>query len=490
MPHDILSNEQLEELLEELIGVVLSSRRTADDIAAQLAVFPRTQQDFVLRWVKVVAASNAELAYQFAQRAAAALTRANTADIEAWAVHAMDVFDRGGLHAAVAHLNDFEAFIHQRKIMAAGLPFNEVVGVLRNFLQGLPGRTLKLDGSAQVYTDTESVFLAPVAGLFQSREDNFRWYKACAVAMWAQSYYGTWNVAWNEVIARYPDPQRALCALHALELVRLDACLARDLPGVHRDMMRLRTLRTETLDLTFDPALMAQLRMQHTSVTDSLSLLPQAYAAAWRVSVCYQGEMLPERVMATRAARIAREKNALRLALAKLSADAQRPATKPIEMGGDSAQPQRFRAVRSAPEAPDDFTFELQLDGQPMIPPDDVQSLVASIIQDLGQVPEDYLVAAGDGPYDAAHQAAPRDPRDVWKGTYHEEGAHFYPEWDCERQQYRKNWAVLRELDGHPLWDDFPAAHLAQVSRGGAATAAQFRSLARRRKSAKAPERR
>jgi hypothetical protein len=71
----------------------------------------------------------------------------------------------------------------------------------------------------------------------------------------------------------------------------LDACVARELPGVHRDLLRLRALRSEASDLTFSPV----------SVTDSLALLPQACAAALRVSVCYQGELLPERVGAIRA---------------------------------------------------------------------------------------------------------------------------------------------------------------------------------------------
>jgi nitric oxide reductase NorD protein len=43
----------------------------------------------------------------------------------------------------------------------------------------------------------------------------------------------------------------------------------------------------------------------------------------------------------------------------------------------------------------------------------------------------------------------------VWKGTYHEEGAFLYNEWDYERQNYRKNWTVLRELDVSPVEDGF-----------------------------------
>ena len=38
----------------------------------------------------------------------------------------------------------------------------------------------------------------------------------------------------------------------------------------------------------------------------------------------------------------------------------------------------------------------------------------------------------------------------MWKGTYHEEGAFLYNEWDYKRNGYRKSWCVLRELDVTP----------------------------------------
>jgi hypothetical protein len=85
----------------------------------------------------------------------------------------------------------------------------------RHSLQGLLGRTFKPDSAAPIYTDTESIFLAPVAALFQYCDDNFRRFKACAVTLWAQSYYHIWNVAWDEALASFPDPQCALSALQA-----------------------------------------------------------------------------------------------------------------------------------------------------------------------------------------------------------------------------------------------------------------------------------
>jgi nitric oxide reductase NorD protein len=79
-----------------------------------------------------------------------------------------------------------------------------------------------------------------------------------------------------------------------------------------------------------------------------------------------------------------------------------------------------------------------------------------SILQDLGEIPDDYLVAAGDGEYDADYlKEEELSPDDVWSGTYHEEGAFLYNEWDFLRQHYRKNWCAVREKTVKPVYDDF-----------------------------------
>jgi nitric oxide reductase NorD protein len=88
-----------------------------------------------------------------------------------------------------------------------------------------------------------------------------------------------------------------------------------------------------------------------------------------------------------------------------------------------------------------------------------VKQLLTSIQLDWGEVPAEFLVPAGDGEYDPAlYTKEEKDPDEVWQGTYHEEGAHLYHEWDHGRQHYRKNWCVLREKPVRPVYDDFVAS--------------------------------
>jgi nitric oxide reductase NorD protein len=124
-----------------------------------------------------------------------------------------------------------------------------------------------------------------------------------------------------------------------------------------------------------------------------------------------------------------------------------------VNEAGEVRLPFELRTVESDEEARG-VVFEMQLDGKPIAPPDDVKGTMASIFQDLGEIPEEYLYAAGDGVYHA-EAIEERSVEDVWKGTYHEEGAFLYNEWDYERQNYRKNWTVLRELDVSPVEDGF-----------------------------------
>ena len=88
---------ELERRLEELVGAVLSSRRSAAAPARELAAQSRPLQDFVLRWAAVAAKSSPELAFQFAGLAARAVGELGYAGAERWLLAAIDVYDREGL---------------------------------------------------------------------------------------------------------------------------------------------------------------------------------------------------------------------------------------------------------------------------------------------------------------------------------------------------------------------------------------------------------
>ncbi len=443
--------------LEERLDSYMVSLGAAEEPSRALAEFPRETQDFVLRCAAMVSRTSSGMAFNFVAHVCGALRLMNEAGVEAWLLYCMDIYDTRGLHPAVAAFKDVENFAREYKARSTGLPLDDVVNVLEGFVHGLNGRRLKIEAGEQVYTDTETLFLPATISRFAERDANFQLYKAMVVHLWAQTWYGTWRESIPEALARYAEYDRALSCFHALETLRLDALIGRDLPGVHRQMMALRADRPLPEESAWQHA-RERLSVPGATPRDSLALVAALIEATPADTVPYQGVLKPIQVAKVRTARIEADKQAFRLGLLKM----QNELEKTRDAGDAEDEPAEVPAVTDklelrevkSDDSADGFVYEIELDGRPLPVPDNVRGTMASIMQDLGEIPEDYLQAAGDGAYFAG-DTGERSAEDVWKGTYHEEGAFIYNEWDYERQNYRKNWAVLRELDVHPSHDDF-----------------------------------
>ncbi|HYP67310.1 MAG TPA: nitric oxide reductase activation protein [Thiobacillaceae bacterium] len=446
-----LTVEEITRLLEAWLDVEFSFHKV-DGLAATIATQDREVQDFVLGWVRRIATTNIQVSYEFAQRAVAALDQFDRRVIESWALHATDSFDRSGLAAAlkvIREVENFEALRHQR---VNGVHLAEHQTVLLNFLHGLSGRQLKLEAGDGAYTDSETLFLPAVLAQLDTMEDNFILAKALVALMWAQTRFGSFRPDFS-VFGRYPDPHRACVAFNTLEGLRLEGYLADELPGLYRDLQGLKQKYLKTVLPAGWQALRDRLAAPHATIEDALALLDQAYALAPLPASPFHPELRIDAVHACLAARKEREKILLRVKLAELAAEVRKhhPAA-------DDAESAQFELSEPEEDKPFVQGMELSLDGLPIAPPDDVKQLLTSIQLDWGEVPPEFLVPAGDGEYDPAlYTKEEKDPDEVWQGTYHEEGAHLYHEWDHGRQHYRKNWCVLREKPVRPVYDDFVA---------------------------------
>jgi nitric oxide reductase NorD protein len=445
-----LTAAELEARLDEALDPVLSSRRTATPLARALEPFTRAQQDFALRWVDIIAKTNAEMAYQFAARVPEAFRLMDLEAVEGWIIRAMDVYDRQGLYPGCSVLHQVAQYAESLARSAQRADFEDLAERLRLFVHGLAGRALKLEVGERTFTDTNVLYLPPHLALFPAREANARLYKAIAAHLWAQCWYGTFRPGLDlvEQLAAFPDAERARRLFALLETVRLDACIQRDLPGLYRD---LAALHEESGGAPYPEAWgPARERLARPSATvyDTLAVLRELYAAGGPLPRprCYEGEILPEHAAAAMRERIAREKQQFRTWLARLLAETT-PDERRRTAEADSRARPRF-AVAGDPNSPMPTGLSLLLDGQPIAPPAELRALMHSIYQDLGEIPDEYLVPAGPGDYDpGASTPSERRAEDVWKGSYHEEGAFLYNEWDHKRAHYRKDWCVLRELE-------------------------------------------
>lgn len=417
---------ELEELLDAFL-FASPSHRSIERLAAMLEALPRQQQEFVLRVARGAAKTNTELAYLIATLAPEMLGRFSEKDFEAWVIAGLDVFDKQGLRPAIETLRDVEAFLAARE---GRLPakFAEVEPRLSRFVLGLSGRPLALKSGSYPWTDTETIFLPERIARFANAEDNRRVYQGLAVQLWAQTRYGTFDVDLEAALSQWPEREQALAWLAHLEAVRLEACVARDLPGLGALLAELRESWPEALH----PAL-ADLQGENADVRVSLDWLSRLMAAgAVPPAPTFIARLEPGIAWRVRSERIARDTETLKKALGALKGAA----------GKREADGREFTAEMNTATG----ELEVRIDGQAVQLPEAARTAVQSLLQDLGEVPPEALSPAGDAPWtpdDRPKEGAP-------EMVNSREPDHRYDEWDYHRNAYRRGWCHVYVSDVKP----------------------------------------
>jgi len=426
----------LQQQLEYLLGPVLSARRSAAPLAHAIARLDHARRAFVLHWIEVIDRSNYELAYRFAAAAPAALEDLDETAARAWLLEALDRYDREGLQSASSVLQDHAAF-GTAADHAVACNFEECAGVLRLFVRGLGGRTLQVEAGPGVSTDTNTLFLPARIASMPSKKEHFNIFKGLSTLLWAQNRFGSHHHDLASACAAYPEPGHAADLLMHLEMLRLTPRIAALVPGVARLL--------ENWHGNPDPRCL-RLQQPGATTSDSLVLLEQLYGRLepprlpWRVQLHAQAS-------ARREARVERERGELAALLAQLLESQRGPAA------GEDDDAGRF-SIDHHSGAGDGTNYTLRLDGQPLQAPPAVAERIESLLQDLGEIPCDYLQA----------QAKPDGNAADTSGTAPEEGSRgfHYDEWDCRRRHYRRGWCTLREIEIKPGNSAFVDATLAR----------------------------
>ncbi len=421
-------------------------------------VLERDEQEFALHWTDVVRKSNSEMAYQFVTHAPKAIRLMGLEGTRQWLLQAMDVYDREGLYPGSAALDDLERFAAEYRLSHISVTLEDVRPVLETFITGLAGRNLRLEPGSGIYTDTNVLYLPPRINRYNDRDENYRLYKVIAVHLWAQTWFGTFRRPTPDsphlvqILAEFPDNGRALKLFNLLETVRLNACIERELPGLAREMFALDT-PAPVHDATWRH-IMDQLESEGATVADTLAATHKLYPLQmpWPAALAYQAGFDLEAARDGIEQRLEMEKTELQSALADLLREALGEKGEAEEGNGEEKGDGELELDADGDEP------ELSLDGEPMTPPPELADLLRSLLQDLDDIPEDWLTAAGDEEYDRGSQAD--QDGDSWRHAAGEDGVFTYDEWDFRRQTYRKNWCALREVPTHPVYDDFHARTL------------------------------
>ena len=466
MSNVTLTVQELKEQLEQYLNPVLSSRRTAFEPAQALADLTREQQEFVLHWVSVIVKTNSEMGYQFAAYAAQALRLMDYANVEAWLIHAMDTYDKRGLYPGCAEIHGVERYAELSQRGSESVAFEEIAWVLQSFLRGLSGRNLAIATASTTYTNTEMVYLPEKISIFNERQHNFKLYIATVVYLWAQNKFGTFTLrshipALSEVIGKFDDTEKARTLFHILETIRLNAYIANELDVMYREMMTLQHKLGEVKYPIEWQAYIDKLRSLPNDVSKTYEALYSLFGTTNRLPkhYCYQGEILIGETESRIEERRLQEKVQFQNALI----DAKERQENRGAIKNPSVQKASNLDLRPRlSTAGDLIDFELTMDNQSVKLLPEVKTLVHSIFQDFGEIPDDYLSPTGNGGYQIDN--GKKRAQDVSVGSPHEEGAYLYKEWDFRRQHYRKDWCVLRELDVHPQDTEFVRRTLLRYS--------------------------
>ena len=454
MSREPLNQTRIIEFLDECLEVEFSFIRS-EIPAADIVKQPRSHQDFILNLTRRVAATNIELAYQFACHSRQALEEMDMLMVEAWAMFATDQYDKQGLYPAMTVIKNLDQFIETAHAQKFGAVLEEEASILLPFLQGLAGRKLKLAEAEQAYTDTETIYIPAITSLFETKKENFLHYKVTIAYLWAQIQFGSFRVD-LEALMKNEDELKKFCIL---ENIRLEACIKRELPGLYRDMQILKNSQhpehQKHIEKLFTVKSIQALQDESANANHSLKIIKKLKLDHWPKAYCYQGIIQLDKVAATLLQRIEKEKAYFRVALSEIAKEHIKQTDKEDE-ATNTDKNLKFNLKHTKEISLQSNNIELELDGELISPPEHVRELMTSIIVDFGEIPPEYLFAAGPGEYDLKkYDEELPDPDDVWKGTYHEEGAELYNEWNFKRQHYHKNWCVLRELDIKPIYDNF-----------------------------------
>ncbi len=440
-------------------GEQSTSRNAAEPggkFSERFAALKTEDQQFIFKWAKIVSETDPDLSAQFFSSAPTVFGELDQIGVEAWLMSALQVFDNEDADKAFRVLAEPADFIANYVFQHSRCTFDSVSQFLQHLVIGLGGRELIITKHHEAYTDTEKIFLPDHIKDCPEPELNFTLYKLAAVHFWAQARYGTWRFQVVQVLGLISNNAAALEIFNVLECIRLDACLARELPGIYRQFEELgycsnehrnqwQSLRAEHADLINPTA----------TALDSAQLIEHYLKKETQLPALkrYQGKMDLAAVRKVMTNRINREKEAVQEALSELQRAIQQ-----VTQGDDSQDDDkegRFTVLDA-----DDKTqgggpnLELYYDDELIEMTPDIQDLMESIAQDFGDIPDQYMDGLARVPYVSDREADLGDEGfDLIENDSSD--AIRYREWDYLRQRYREGYCLMNELDVPPVNDNF-----------------------------------
>jgi nitric oxide reductase NorD protein len=487
--------EDLEEMgfLNLLDGFALETRKT------------------VLLHARTLAGIKPELAFHFLIKCRELLEQIGPETLDKWVALVLDISDVQGLNPArefILALNHHPLFIRH---WGKGVSFFEVNGILQNYVHALGNRDFHLEPGPAHYTDTQTIYVPERISTFSRKEDNALLYKIMITHKFLQTKLGTYRLHLNKILPlentplpvhknsledkrpplsrfwnHFSDSLLAEDLFNFLETVRIEAWVKGNLPGLFREMTRLKyrlgpkrktTAKLPPKSLIIDDLINGWLtgetrplaehkwvaagegisqvldavRLPHAGVESSAAAAIKIYGILDELPgpydpvppVPFMGRLKPEEAEKGRLKKREATRVRFREELAKMIQDLPRCEEVEIEIPGTEDAHNAEKRVPVQQQIP----VDLLLDGNPVPIPEAMRKIITEIYEDLGAIPGAYLVTADDmsGHFFRSLCQTPTGTSNIL--SEHSAGVHVYDEWDYRRKGYRKRWVLLRESD-------------------------------------------
>ena len=474
----------------------------------------------LLLHAQTLASIKPEVGFHFLLKAGDLLELIEPEALDKWVALVLDISDVEGLNPAkefILALNNHPLFIRH---WGEGVSFFEVQGILQNYVHALGNRDFQLEPAHAHYTDTQTIYVPERISTFSRKEDNALLYKIMITHKFLQAKLGTYGLDlkkhqqmehtavfqadehshkagtptlssfWNQ----FSEPLLAEDLFNFFETIRIEAWIRENLPGLFREMNRLKTrlFRKRKVNAKLPPKsliidnlfsrwltgdilplkksvwakaaedidqFLDSLRLPSQTVEDTAAAVLGAYAKLDAIPGFYErvtpvpfmGLLKPEEARRGRQKRREATRIRFREELAKMIQDLPQCDQMEIEIPGTDDE--QGAEKKSVPQQP--VPHELLMDGNPVPIPGAMRKIIMEIYEDLGAIPGTY-VATADDMSGHAFQSLCQTPTGTSNIlSEHTAGVHVYDEWDYRRKGYRKRWVLLRESDAATDDSDF-----------------------------------
>ena len=433
-----MGEREIQIKLELLLDPIISSQKGVLVPAKNLCVFNMQDQERFIKTVDKISETNVELAYNFCYHGVESLKCLDESQWDDWINEIIKKNDNSGIDESIKLMDNITLYSDELAGSSASINFIDFSKTIESLLTGLNGRPLKVEVAEEIYTDTETIFLPERISTEDTKEKNFLLIKASAIHLWAQTYYGTWRINKDD-FNDFEDKEKAIKAYHFLETIRLDEKIKKELPGAGRILEELNPKdNLELISKNFKNAIKI-LSKDFSNHKDSLGLINSILNDLDKIpSSLYAGNLKIDSVGGIADERINQDKVNFEKALDEMHEQWKKVENDSQQPNDDKDQGSEKTFSIEKNNNNDEYDIALEYGDSSITPPENIKQIMDSIIQDFGEIPEEYLEPAGEGGYnkDEEKEEAINDHDD---SDYN----HLYNEWDHATQKYRKNWCKL-----------------------------------------------